>query len=280
MLTKFYKMHGTGNDYIYFDCMEKEIENPSALAVKLSDRHFGIGGDGIILVCSSEIADAKMRIFNSDGSEGKMCGNGIRCVGKLLYDLGKVGKKTEIAVETLSGVKYLSLKIGADGKTESVRVNMGKAELNPGKIPVKLSGESVIARPYIVGGKEYKITCVSMGNPHCVVFEDPDTVGVERVGPLFEKNEIFPEGVNTEFIKVISPKELKMRVWERGSGETLSCGTGTCASVVAAALNGYSKKGEDVLVHLLGGDLIINYTDEAVYMTGPAALVFTGEVDI
>lgn len=280
MLTKFYKMHGIGNDYIYFDCMEKEIENPSALAVKLSDRHFGIGGDGIILVCSSDKADGKMRMFNADGSEGKMCGNGIRCVGKFLYDFGKVGKKTEITVETLSGIKKLSLKIGDDGKVESVRVNMGKAELLPKNIPVALSGDSVIARPYTVGGKEYKITCVSMGNPHCVVFEDPDTVGVEKVGPLFEKNKIFPEGVNTEFVKVISPNELKMRVWERGSGETWACGTGTCASVVAATLNGYCQKGEDVVVHLLGGDLVINYTDEAVYMTGPAALVFTGEVEI
>lgn len=280
MLTKFYKMHGIGNDYIYFDCTEKEIENPSSLAVKLSDRHFGIGGDGIILVCSSDKADGKMRMFNADGSEGKMCGNGIRCVGKFLYDFGKVGKKTEITVETLSGIKKLSLKIGDDGKVESVKVNMGKAELTPKNIPVALPGESVIARPYTVGGKEYKITCVSMGNPHCVVFEDPDTMGVEKVGPLFEKNVIFPEGVNTEFVKVISPTELKMRVWERGSGETWACGTGTCASVVAAALNGYAKKGEDVVVHLLGGDLTINYTDEAVYMTGPATLVFIGEVEI
>jgi len=280
MLTKFYKMHGIGNDYIYFDCFENKIENPASLSVKLSDRHFGIGGDGIILVCPSSVADAKMRIFNADGSEAQMCGNGIRCVGKFLYDFGKVGDKTEISVETKSGVKHLSLYLGKDGKVEAVKVNMGKAELSPKKIPVKMDGERVVSRPLSVGGKEYKITCVSMGNPHCVVFEDPDKTEIEKIGPLFENNPVFPERVNTEFIKVISRKELKMRVWERGSGETWACGTGTCASVVAAVLNGYADMGEDVLVHLRGGDLVINYTDEAVYMTGPAALAFIGEVEI
>jgi len=280
MLTEFYKMHGIGNDYIYFDCMEKEIPSPEALSIKLSDRHFGIGGDGIILVCSSSVADAKMRIFNADGSEAQMCGNGIRCVGKFLYDYGKVENKKDITVETKSGIKLLHINVGEDGKAETVKVNMGRAELNPQKIPVLLSGEKIVDYPYTINKKEYKITCVSMGNPHCVVFVDPDGLDLEKIGPSFENAPIFPERVNTEFIKVISPTELKMRVWERGSGETWACGTGTCAAVVAAVLNGYCAKGSDVTVHLRGGDLVINYTDEAVYMTGAATMVFTGKVDI
>lgn len=280
MITKFYKMQGIGNDYIYFDCFQNEIEDPKSVAVKYSDRHFGIGSDGVILVCPSDIADGKMRMFNADGSEGKMCGNGIRCVGKFLYDTGKVGNKKNISVETLSGVKNLELYPADDGKIASVKVDMGAAILKPERIPTTFTGECVVNKKVKIGDSERSITCVSMGNPHCVVFEDPDDIEIEKAGPLFEKNEIFPEGVNTEFVKVISPTELKMRVWERGSGETWACGTGACASVVAAVLNGFCQKDADVVVHLLGGDLVIRYTDETVLMTGPAELVFTGEVDI
>lgn len=280
MITKFYKMHGIGNDYIYFDCFQNKIENPQSVAIKYSDRHFGIGSDGVILVCPSDIADGKMRMFNADGSEGKMCGNGIRCVGKFLYDSGKVGDKKNISVETLSGVKHLELYPADDGKIASVKVDMGAAILRPERIPTTFTGECVVNKKVKIGDSERSITCVSMGNPHCVVFEDPDDLDIEKVGPLFEKNEIFPEGVNTEFVKAISPTELKMRVWERGSGETFACGTGACATVVAAVLNGFCQKDTDVTVHLLGGDLVIRYTDETVLMTGPAELVFTGEVDI
>lgn len=279
MLTRFYKMHGIGNDYIYFDCLDGELADPSAVALKYSDRHFGIGGDGIVMICSSKVADAKMRMFNADGSEGKMCGNAIRCVGKYLYDFNKTDKK-KISIETLSGIKYLELFTGDDGKVSFVKVNMGKAVLNPAEIPVNLDGDKIVNRKVEIAGGEHAITCVSMGNPHCVVFEDPDGLDLEKIGPLFENDKLFPDRVNTEFVKVISPNELKMRVWERGSGETWACGTGTCATVVAAALNGYSKKGEDVTVHLRGGDLVINYTDEAVFMTGTAEIVFTGYIDI
>lgn len=277
-MTKFVKMHGAGNDYIYFDCLKGELKNPNEVAIKLSDRHFGIGGDGIVMICKSNVADAKMRMFNLDGSEGKMCGNAIRCVGKYLYD-NKIVLSDKISIETLSGIKYLSLNI-KDGKVKSVKVNMGKAILKPCEIPVNLDGESVINREIKVDGKNYNITCVSMGNPHCVVFLDPDNLNLEEIGRKFENLEIFPDRVNTEFVKIITPTEVKMRVWERGSGETLACGTGTCACVVASVLNGFCKKNTDVLVHLIGGDLIINYTDDAVYMTGPAEIVFYGEVEL
>lgn len=276
---KFYKMHGIGNDYIYFDCMEKPVNNPEELAVKLSDRHFYIGGDGVILLCPSDVADCKMRMFNADGSEGKMCGNGIRCVGKLAHDLGYV-KGNSCRVETLSGIKTLVFSLDKNGKVESARVNMGAAVLDGGKIPSSLRGEKVVGAPLTVGGKEYAVTLVSMGNPHCVVFADPDAVDLERTGKLFENHPAFPERVNTEFVKVIRRNELKMRVWERGSGETLACGTGACAAAVAAVLNGYCGKGEEITVHLRGGDLKIVYTDEAVYMTGGATLAFVGEIEL
>lgn len=276
---KFYKMHGIGNDYIYFDCMKGELKNPERLSVKLSDRHFGIGGDGIILLCSSDIADCKMRMFNADGSEGRMCGNGIRCVGKLAHDLGYV-KKDACTVETLSGIKTLEYAFGKDGKVESVKVDMGGAILDGAKIPSLIDGEKVIDYPLEVGGKTYGVTLVSMGNPHCVVFEDPDTTDIKGVGKLFENHKVFPDRVNTEFVKVVGENEIKMRVWERGSGETFACGTGACASAVACVLNGFCNKGEEITVHLLGGDLKIVYTDETVYMSGPATLVFTGEIDI
>jgi carbamoyl-phosphate synthase large subunit len=301
MELKFTKMQGCGNDYVYVNCMGSEAnvteDVSGSLAVMLSDRRFGIGSDGLILILPGDAADAKMRIFNTDGSEGQMCGNGIRCVGKLLYDKGIV-PKTEMEIETLSGVRKLFLHTQS-GKVSTVRVDMGKAELNPRDIPVKLDGERIVNRMADIKGTMYSITCVSMGNPHCVVFCDMDTaagkpnggaeqrglsgldsLNLEEIGPCFEHNAIFPEGVNTEFVQVIDGHTIKMRVWERGSGETHACGTGACAAVVASVLNGYCVKGEDVKVHLRGGDLIVNYTDETVYMTGPAETVFEGVVTV
>lgn len=276
----FTKMQGIGNDYIYFDCFKQEIDNPSELAVKLSDRHFGIGGDGIVLICPSKVADAKMRMFNLDGSEGKMCGNAIRCVGKYLFDNAMVDKK-EISIETLSGIKYLTLYEGEDGKIAKVKVDMGQAELEAEKIPVTLKKGKIISEKAMIGNKEEVITCVSMGNPHCVVFVDSvDGLDLEKIGPVFENADIFPDRINTEFIEVLGRNKLKMRVWERGSGETLACGTGACASAVAAVLNGYADMGKDITVSLIGGDLTINYTNKSVMMTGEAAVVFSGEVEI
>ena len=280
---KFTKMQGIGNDYIYFSTFEQWINNPEALAVRLSDRHFSIGADGVILVAPSKVADAKMKMYNRDGSEGKMCGNGIRCVGKFLYDHGiiDIKEKDEITIETLSGIKSLKAYT-QDGEVTRLRVDMGKAVLNPKDIPVALDGEKVVNRAVTIGGKEYNITCVSMGNPHCVVFMDGDIdhLDLEKIGPEFENNKLFPERVNTEFVSVLNDKTLKMRVWERGSGETWACGTGACAVAVAACENGFCKKGDDIKVKLIGGDLIINYTDETVYMTGNAEKVFEGEVEV
>ena len=272
-------MHGCGNDYIYFNCMDKELDNPEQLSIMLSDRHFSIGGDGIIMICHSDKADARMRMFNADGSEGKMCGNATRCIGKYLYDNGIV-KKDKISLETLSGIKYLDLTV-ENGKVKLVSVDMGKAILVPNEIPVALSGDIAVNVPHSVNGVEYNITCVSMGNPHCVVFGGaPDEIALEKIGPKFENDPIFPERVNTEFAQIIDERTIKMRVWERGSGETLACGTGACATAVAAVLCGYCKKGEDITLKLRGGELIINYTDERVLMTGPAAVSFTGEVEV
>ena len=279
MLKKFYKMQGIGNDYIYFDCMREPVENPEELAIKLSDRHFGIGGDGVILLCPSKVADCRMRMFNLDGSEGKMCGNGIRCVGKLAHDLGYV-KGDSIRIETLSGIKTLALHKGADGKVHSARVDMGAPVLRGEDIPSTFSGEEVVNVPIEVDGRTFGATLVSMGNPHCVVFEDPDRVGLEHYGPLFERHPAFPERINTEFVRVIDKNRLKMRVWERGSGETLACGTGACASAVAAVLNGYCQKNTEISVYLLGGELRITYTDDTVFMEGGAELVFTGEIEV
>ncbi len=284
MKLKFTKMHGIGNDYIYCSTFDQKINNPEALSVRLSDRHFGIGGDGIILVCPSDKADAKMRMFNLDGSEGKMCGNGIRCVGKFLYDQGMIDvkEKDEITIETLSGIKNLKAYT-RDGEVKSLRVDMGKAILDPQEIPADMKGkDKIVNEPYEIGGKTYNITCVSMGNPHCVVFidKDVDTVDLEDIGPKFEHDKLFPERVNAEFVKVLDDHTLKMRVWERGSGETWACGTGACAVAVAACENGFCKKGEDITVKLKGGDLVINYTDDTVYMTGDAEKVFEGVVEI
>lgn len=275
----FTKMHGCGNDYIYFNCFETPIDNPEELAVRLSDRHKGVGGDGVILVCPSDIADAKMRMFNLDGSEGKMCGNGVRCVAKLVYDTGICRNET-LKIETLSGIKVCKIH-AENGKAVAVTVDMGRAILSPGEIPVKLGGDAVTDREVEFSDGKFNITCVSMGNPHCVIFGgDPDVLELEKIGPHFEHDKIFPEQVNTEFVQVIDDRTLKMRVWERGSGETMACGTGACASAVAAVLCGHCKKGEDILVHLRGGDLVINYTDDRVLMTGEAVTVFTGQIEV
>lgn len=278
MIRRFYKMHGIGNDYIYFDCFDGELPDPEGASRKLSDRHFSVGGDGIVMICKSDVADGKMRMFNADGSEGKMCGNAIRCVGKFLYEIKGV-RKDVLTVETLSGIKTLYLNV-SDGTVDSVRVDMGRAELVPANIPARFEGDRAVGVPLTVEGKTYAVTCVSMGNPHCVVFEDPDDLDLEKIGPAFEHHDAFPERVNTEFVRVMGKNEVKMRVWERGSGETWACGTGACAVAVACVLNGYCEKGEDVTVHLRGGDLVIRYTDEAVFMTGGATLAFTGEAEV
>lgn len=276
---KFYKMQGIGNDYVYINCFENDIANPNDLAKKVSDRHFGIGSDGLILLRPSNVADVKMSMFNADGSEGRMCGNGIRCVGKLAYMLGLVHSET-ITVETLSGIKKLKLNV-TDGKVESVRVDMGSPALEREKIPVIYGEPRMVNASIEVGGKEYRVTCVSMGNPHAVIFtRDIDNIEIEKIGPLFEKNPIFPESVNTEFVEILGNNDLKMRVWERGSGETLACGTGACAVTVAACVNGICPRNEDINVHLRGGVLKISWGNDTVWMTGPAELVYTGEIVI
>ena len=281
MKLSFTKMLGCGNDYIYFNAFTQSIDNPEALSIRLSQRRKSIGGDGIILVCPSDKADAKMRIFNQDGSEAKMCGNGVRCVAKFVVDQGLVpGDRETVAIDTLSGVKQIRL-LRENGQVVGATVDMAQAILTPKEIPVLLEGERVIGRPVEIGGKTWDITCVSMGNPHCVVFvKDVDSLNLEELGPCFEKNPIFPEQVNTEFIRVLDPHTLQMRVWERGSGETWACGTGACAAAVAAVENGYCPKNEDITVHLVGGDLVIRYTEETVYMTGEAVTAFEGEVEV
>lgn len=281
MKLSFTKMHGCGNDYIYFNAFTQSIDNPEALSIRLSQRRKSIGGDGIILVCPSDRADAKMRIFNQDGSEAKMCGNGVRCVAKFVVDQGLVpGDRETVAIDTLSGVKQIRL-LRENGQVVGATVDMAQAILTPKEIPVLLDGDRVIGRPVEIGGKTWDITCVSMGNPHCVVFvKDVDSLNLEELGPCFEKNPIFPEQVNTEFIRVLDPHTLQMRVWERGSGETWACGTGACAAAVAAVENGYCPKSEDITVHLVGGDLVIRYTEETVYMTGEAVTAFEGEVEV
>ena len=279
MELKFTKMHGCGNDYIYINCFDLKINSPESLSMMLSDRHTGVGGDGIVVILRSAIADAKMRMFNLDGSEGGMCGNAIRCVAKYLYD-NEIIRNQHMRIETQSGVRELALTT-RNGKVFSVKVDMGRAELRPEKIPVNLTGESVIARPVTIGGAAYDVTCISIGNPHAVVFGgDIDKLRLHEIGPLFEGDTLFPDRVNTEFVEVMDRNHLKMRVWERGSGETQACGTGACASAVAAVLNGYCDRGVDIKVSLLGGELIINYTDEAVFMTGDCKKVFDGTVEI
>mgnify|MGYP001397758121 FL=1 len=273
---KFTKMQGLGNDYVYINGFIEKIGNPAELAVKISDRHFGIGSDGLILINPSSVADFEMEMYNADGSRGEMCGNGIRCVAKYVYDYGLIDK-TQISVETLSGIKYLVLTV-ENQKVVQVRVDMGKPELKPDRIPILAEGETVINVPIEVDGREYKMTGVSMGNPHVVIYmDDIQHLDIERIGPKFENHECFPNRINTEFVKVLDRNTVEMRVWERGSGETLACGTGACAVAVACVLGGLTE--EKISVRLLGGDLFIEWDREkdTVYMTGPAEVVFDGE---
>lgn len=276
---KFTKMQGLGNDYVYINCFEEKVENPNDLAKKISDRHFGIGSDGLILILPSDVADCKMRMFNWDGSESEMCGNGIRCVGKFVYDKGIVDKKT-ILVETLAGIKTIKIKTDENNKASLLTVNMGKPIFKPSLIPV-ISEEDVVKNLKIKAlDREFLFTCVSMGNPHAVTFVDNiSEFDVEKYGKILEIDEHFPKRANIEFVEIIDEKNLKMRVWERGSGETFACGTGTCASVIASYLNGKCLR-ENVKVELLGGNLYISWDkqDDNVYMTGPAEFVFEGEL--
>jgi diaminopimelate epimerase len=276
---KFTKMQGCGNDYVYVDCTKKSIDHIPETAIKVSDRHFGVGSDGLILIKSSEIADFTMDMYNNDGSSGKMCGNGIRCVAKYVYDNGLTDKK-QLRIETLSGIKELDLTV-EEGKVTFVTVNMGAPITKPSLIPVISDKEVMIKEPIAIGDQVYEITCVSMGNPHAIVFvEDTKAVPIETLGPKFDFHKIFPERVNTEFVHVVDRNHIEMRVWERGSGETLACGTGACASVVACILNGLTEN--EVTVSLLGGELKIRYDKEnnTVFMTGPAVKVFDGEIEI
>ena len=273
---KFTKLHGCGNGYIYVNLFEETLEKPAEMAIKVSDHHFGIGSDGLITIGPSEIADFTMHIYNADGSEAEMCGNGVRCVGKYVYDHG-LTDQTTVRVETGAGIMVLELNV-ENGKVATVRVDMGEPIFEPEKIPVVAEKNPVLMEPIVVGDKEWKMTCVSMGNPHAVVFvDDVKNFPLETYGPLFENHERFPKRTNTEFVKVVSPTEAYMRVWERGSAETWACGTGTCATVVACILNGFTER--KVLVHLLGGDLVIEWDEETnhVFMTGPATELFCGE---
>ena len=274
-MIKFTKMHGCGNDYIYVNCMDGMDFDPSALAVKMSDRHKGVGSDGLVCICRSDKADAFMRMFNADGSEGRMCGNAIRCVGKYLYDHG-ICKKENIEIETLSGIKYLKMDI-KDGVAAGATVNMGRIRFDGASIPAKYDGEC-IGKTVLIAGRLRKITAVSVGSPHCVVFcDDPAALDLETLGPRYENDPFFPERVNTEFVKVTGEHELFMRVWERGSGETLACGTGATAAVSAAVKLGIFPPDTEITVHVIGGDLFIRYTEEAAFMRGEAVAVFDGE---
>jgi diaminopimelate epimerase len=273
---KFTKMHGAGNDYVYVNCFEETIDNPAELAVRVSDRHKGIGSDGLILVMPSATCDFRMRMFNSDGSEAQMCGNGSRCVGKFVYDKGLTDKNV-ITLETKAGVKKLEL-FPKNGLVEKVKVDMGEPVLTAAQIPVIAEEEKVIGKDINYPSGKYKITCVSMGNPHAVIFtENIDALDLEKIGASFENFSIFPERVNTEFVEILSPTHARMRVWERGSGETLACGTGACAVEVAAVLNGLMER--KATISLRGGDLLLewNAADNHVYMTGEAITVFEGE---
>lgn len=281
MRIPFTKMHGCGNDYIYIDCLSREITSPEMLSIALSDRHTGIGGDGIVLICPSKQADAKMRMFNQDGSEGAMCGNAIRCVAKYLYDT-KVVSRSTICIDTLSGIKTIEVFL-KENRVTSAQVDMGPAELDPARIPIALPANQgpAIEIPIQIEGTAYKVTCISMGNPHAVVFcEDVEALDLGKLGPLFENHELFPERVNTEFVAVKDDHTLHMRVWERGSGETQACGTGACAAVVAATLNGYCAHNTSVRVVLQGGELIICNTDDTVLMTGNCVKVFEGAIEV
>ncbi len=272
---KFTKMHGTGNDYVCVNCFEERIDNPSQVARRMSDRHFGVGGDGLVLIHPSAVADCRMRMFNADGSEAEMCGNGIRCLAKYVYERG-IARKEEMTVETGAGVLTLRLFVH-DGLVEKVQVNMGAPRLSPGEIPVSLPGEGIVGASLGVLDREFGITCVSMGNPHCVVFvDDVKNFPVEKYGPPMETHEIFPRRANVEFVQIVNSGEVIQRTWERGAGETLACGTGASAACVAGVLNDLTRRA--ILVHLSGGDLEIEWKkDDHVYMTGPAVEVFEGE---
>jgi len=275
-MIEFVKMHGLGNDYVYIDAINQNINNKNELAKKVSDRHFGIGSDGMILICKSDIADFRMQMFNSDGTEAEMCGNGIRCVGKFVYDNGYTDKEN-IEIETLAGVKKLKLYV-QNGKVEKVKVDMGEPILEPNKIPVISSEEPVKDLNLNIMDRNFKFTCISMGNPHAVTFidEDVNEFDIEKYGKLVEINAAFPQRTNVEFINVLDKNTIKMRVWERGAGETLACGTGACASAVASFLNGFTER--NVIVELLGGNLEIEWNEEDnhIYMTGPATTVYKG----
>ena len=282
---KFTKMHGTGNDYVYINCFVETVDHPEEFAIKVSNRHFGVGSDGLVLIYPSDVADFKMMMYNSDGSASEMCGNGIRCVGKYVFDYGLTDKR-KITVETLGGIKTLKLIVDKR-KVVQVKVDMGTPILEPRKIPIKLEGETVVGQSIEVAGENYKITGVSMGNPHVVVFlhemecflnkQSLKMLPLKNIGPSFEYHKLFPNRINTEFVEVMDRKNVKMRVWERGAGETMACGTGACAAAVACALNGLTD--DVVKVHLLGGELLIEWNREenVVYMTGPAITVFDGE---
>ena len=274
---KFTKMHGAGNDYIYIDCFTENVENPEELSKMLSDRHFGVGADGIVLIKPSPVADCFMDIYNADGSRAKMCGNAIRCVAKYIYDNKK--KKQVIKIDTLSGIKLVEVYI-ENGFVVGGKVNMGKPIFNGRQIPTRY-GDSIVKNKIInIENNDYEITCVSMGNPHCIVFhKNIHKLNLEKIGPLFENHEMFPERINTEFVEIIDEKTLKMRVWERGSGETLACGTGACAVAVASVVNGFCEKDNDIKIHTKGGDLIVKWhKNDNVYLSGNAVKVFDGEI--
>jgi diaminopimelate epimerase len=278
MKLPFTKMHGTSNDYVYVNAFATKVTDPPTIAQKVSDRRTGVGGDGLILICPSDTAHARMEMYNADGSRGEMCGNGIRCVGKYVYDHGLV-RINPLKIDTDAGLKTLFLEL-QEGKVSRVTVDMGEPILDGPRIPVAATGQ-VIDQAIEVDGRSYRVTCVSMGNPHCVTFVDAvEPLELEKIGPKFEHHPFFPKRVNTEFIQVVNPTELNMRVWERGSGETWACGTGACAAAVAAALN--HKTGRRVTLHLRGGDLVIEWRkeDNRVYMTGPAEEVFEGTIEI
>lgn len=280
MKLKFTKMHGISNDYVYVNGFDQTVENPEQVSVFVSDRHTGIGSDGLVMILPSGRADLRMRMFNADGSEGAMCGNATRCIGKYAYEHGLV-RRENMTLETKSGIKNLSLTV-EDGKVVSVKVDMGKAILKPADIPTLFQGETAVRQSIEADGETYEVTCVSMGNPHAVIFvDDVKGLDLDRIGPGLERHPMFPERINTEFVRVMDRHNLEMRVYERGSGETWACGTGACASVVAAVLCGYADRDEDVTVHLRGGDLVIRYAqDGTVFMTGPATHVFDGEIEI
>ena len=276
-MIKFTKMHGLGNDYVYIDAIHQEINEPSSLAQFVSDRHFGIGSDGLILICKSDIADFKMRMFNSDGSEAEMCGNGIRCVGKFVYDQG-LTQKTTVDIETLAGIKTLELNV-KEGKVQTVKVDMGEPILEPEKIPVLATKQPVQNLKIKTLDQEFSFTCVSMGNPHAITLvKNVDDFDVEKYGKVLEVDSVFPRKTNVEFVQIQNQEKVKMRVWERGTGKTMACGTGACASAVASGVNGYT--GENVEVELPGGNLEIEWHhDNHIYMKGPATTVFTGEIE-